>query len=285
MLSQAHQNNLKGPHSGSLVESVSTGRTEFFGSAGNRLLGVLFKTTDDSPKGAVLVCHPLGHEYLRSYHVLNNLCELLANSGYHAMHFDYSGTGDSDRSLLGVRLKDWQNDLRVASQYLRASTNVQTQHLLAVRSGALVALSIKLEQTIGITLWDPIANGDQWFLSQRRLQDKTIAQFDRFLWRQRNIHPQEIFGYQFSEDMINDLATLDLLHQRNILSKNLTIFSSQTDQPIEPDEASIRAELFAGKCTVQLPEPCSWDSVTNPESPLNASIAEFICRRFRYGSD
>jgi len=286
MLSPAQTNSQDALAKTGISENAPAACAEFFGSSKRRLLGVLHKPAIEAAKGSVLICHPVGHEYLRCYRAVSLLSEHLCNDGYNVLHFDYSGTGDSDRSLQSIRLADWQSDVRTASQFLRARTGLQEQHVIAIRTGALIVMSLKLNQMTGMTLWDPIENGGDWLAEQRKLHRQSTKRLDRVLWKQQNSDPNEFFGYQFSRELLDDIASLDFEDLAPNLAKNLTVFRSfdPTHQPgIEPGVRSPLQDYCSSKCAVTLPEPCQWNCATGPDTPVNPDLAKFIFRRFRYG--
>ena len=257
------------------------GRSEFFGSNERRLFGEFFKPEKTPSKGAILVCHPVGHEYLRSYKAISTLCRRLCKNGYHVLHFDYSGTGDSSGSSSTVRLKDWQNDIRVASQLLRARSSVQQIHLIGSRLGALLAMSTELKNAAGITLWDPVISGSVWLQQLAHLQKNIAGNPDRFLWTPRSDKQEELLGYQFSQNMLCDLKHLEIVTQAENLPASTSVYLSATQE--EPDEFLDKLGHYHTLTTASvkpLQIDCNWNDFDHVNMPIHTDIAEAISNDF-----
>ena len=63
---------------------------------------------------AVLMCYPLGQEYVRSHRALRTLSAHLAQKGVPSLRFDYRGTGDASGHLF--ELDAAMDDIRVAAR-------------------------------------------------------------------------------------------------------------------------------------------------------------------------
>ncbi|MGH3745536.1 MAG: alpha/beta fold hydrolase, partial [Mycobacteriales bacterium] len=67
----------------------------WFGSPDRPLAGWLHVPDDGRARGAVVICPPLGLEYIPSHRALRLVAERLAARGFVALRLDYDGTGDS----------------------------------------------------------------------------------------------------------------------------------------------------------------------------------------------
>src|SRR3954462_8423900 len=68
----------------------------YFGSSREQLFGVYHAPEVSTRRGsAVVMCQPLGPEYLRAPRAFRNLAVALAERGFHVLRFDYFGSGDS----------------------------------------------------------------------------------------------------------------------------------------------------------------------------------------------
>ena len=68
----------------------------FFGPPERRLFGIVTRPhAATEPTANLLVCYPIGHEYLNAHRSLARLAVKLADSGVTTLRFDYAGTGDS----------------------------------------------------------------------------------------------------------------------------------------------------------------------------------------------
>ena len=80
----------------------------YFGSTDRRLFGAYHPAQGGGGNRAVLLCYPWGFEYANAHRSMVRLANLLSQAGYHALRFDYYGTGDSagedrDADLSGAR--------------------------------------------------------------------------------------------------------------------------------------------------------------------------------------
>ncbi len=135
----------------------------FFGTASRPLFGVFDPPAIrlENPVG-VVICQPLGGEYLRSHRFHRNLSATLAGAGFSVLRFDYTGTGDSGGGNLDVTLSGMVRDLEVAIAELQQIANVSQVLLLGVRLGAVPAVSVTRDRrsVAGLVLLDPITRHD-----------------------------------------------------------------------------------------------------------------------------
>ncbi len=71
---------------------------------------------------AVLICNSLGHEQTRAYRNLQQLALQLARKGFDVLRFDYRGTGNSSGSSVMPQTSAFIEDVQVAAEHLRSST-------------------------------------------------------------------------------------------------------------------------------------------------------------------
>jgi alpha-beta hydrolase superfamily lysophospholipase len=111
---------------------------------------------------AVVICPPLGYEYMSSYRTSRILAERLASLGFDAVRLDYDGTGDSFGSCTDSdRVGAWRESIRLAigeGQRLAGSKPVA---LVGLRAGALLALQAVSGNAAveRLVLWNPFPSG------------------------------------------------------------------------------------------------------------------------------
>ena len=136
---------------------------DYFGSSERPLYGVYQPPAARQARDlGVLVCPPIGHEYLRTHWAVRQLAGQLSRGGAHVLRFDYTGTGDSWGDLKHGGLDVWTRDIRTALDDLRDEAGVSRVAVVGLRMGAtLAALSgLKAERML---LWDPVLNGADYF--------------------------------------------------------------------------------------------------------------------------
>ena len=68
----------------------------YFGSSAEPLFGAYHPPGNQVGRNlAVLICPPLGREYLRAHWALRRLADQISRDGGHVLRFDYFATGDS----------------------------------------------------------------------------------------------------------------------------------------------------------------------------------------------
>ena len=129
---------------------------------GQSLFGALHGARASAADRAVLICAPLGHEYVRAHFILQRLARRLAAAGVPALRFDYYGCCDSLGEASEASCARWQRDIADAHQVLRQRTSARQVTAIGVRLGATLlsnaAAGLELASAV---LWDPIGEGSQ----------------------------------------------------------------------------------------------------------------------------
>lgn len=189
----------------------------YFGSSAQPLFGVYHPPPPNQAKNiGVVLCYPLGHEYLRGHRAFRQLADMLAESGCHVLRFDYTGTGDSWGELNDTSVEQWQQDIEVAIQELRDMAQVQNISLLGLRFGATLASlitkeSLKINKLI---LWDPIIKGTRYIEDLKALHLAKLI--DPMLYDSPRTHDtgndfNELVGFPVPRAMQNSIMAIDLI--------------------------------------------------------------------------
>jgi alpha-beta hydrolase superfamily lysophospholipase len=135
----------------------------FFGHSGRQLYGY-HHAPRGTARGAVLICPSWGPDYQYAHRALRVLAKRLAETGFHAMRFDYSGTGDSWGHSTEADTQRWVEDVHLAIQEFRIMSGQAQVDIVGLRLGAFVAVNA----TVGradvrrLVLWDPVVDGPAW---------------------------------------------------------------------------------------------------------------------------
>lgn len=199
----------------------------FFGPRSARLYGCYHEPGAWPARDVgVVVCYPVGQEYLRSHRACLHLASAAARAGFPALRFDYFGTGDAAGDPDEVDLARWSNDLQLAVEELRARSGVGPVVLAGLRLGASLALSAasKLEELAGLVLWEPIVSGAAWL---DELAAQHHAAIQRFHSPPRgyvqSARPAEVVGFPMGERLRAGLEKLDLLSLKPPRSKPMLL--------------------------------------------------------------
>ena len=111
----------------------------YFGTAGT-LFGI-YHPPQASParSHAIVLCYPLGHEYLRVHRSFRNLAVALSRLGFPVLRFDYAGTGDSAGDGSDTSLETAQRDLDDAIEEVRRRSGLARIAIAGLRLGATIA--------------------------------------------------------------------------------------------------------------------------------------------------
>jgi alpha-beta hydrolase superfamily lysophospholipase len=110
---------------------------------------------------AVVICQPVGHEYVNAHRSLRRLADDLARAGITTLRFDYDGCGDSAGSDEDPdRIGAWTESVRQALCFARSRLGCSRIALVGLRFGAALATLVAHEEPIdALVLWVPCARG------------------------------------------------------------------------------------------------------------------------------
>ncbi len=143
----------------------------WFGPENRPLLGWFHSPPDGRARAGVVVCPPIGRDYLQAHYALRLLAEELAELGLCVLRFDYDGTGDSAGDDTDPdRVASWTASVRSALAVVRAMAPIPLS-LVGMRVGAMLAAMVaESEEGIdSLVLWDPVVSGRAYLNEQRAL--------------------------------------------------------------------------------------------------------------------
>src|SRR4051812_24879615 len=149
----------------------------YFGTSEKQLFGVYHPPgTKAARQPAVVLCQPLGHEYLRAHRAFRNLGAALAAQGCHVLRFDYFGCGDSGGSGEQATVEQNLADLDAAIDELKDTSGVARVSLVGLRFGATLAAhaASRRRDVERLVLWDPVSDGRAYLGEVRDLHDRWL---------------------------------------------------------------------------------------------------------------
>jgi alpha-beta hydrolase superfamily lysophospholipase len=141
----------------------------WFGPSERPLFGWLHVPVGGQARGAVVLCPPVGRDYLQAHYALRRLAERAQQCGLCVLRFDYDGTGDSAGTGTDQgRVEAWLESTCSALAVVRA-TGASRVALVGMRLGAAVAATAAARDGAvdQLVLWDPCPSG-RMFLSEQR---------------------------------------------------------------------------------------------------------------------
>jgi glycosyltransferase involved in cell wall biosynthesis/pimeloyl-ACP methyl ester carboxylesterase len=119
----------------------------------------------------VVICQPIGHEYISAHRSMRHLADRLASEGLPVLRFDYDGTGNSSGSDgEGDRVAAWLESIRQAMQALRDRSGCRRISLVGLRMGATLAALVAREVDVSsLVLWAPCVHGRSYVREMKAL--------------------------------------------------------------------------------------------------------------------
>jgi alpha-beta hydrolase superfamily lysophospholipase len=138
-------------------------RPRFIGPDGRMLFAWHHPARPDVRRGAaVVLCPPLGYDYICVYRTWRILAERLAALGFDAIRFDYDGTGDSAGNPEEPgRPEAWLRSIEHALTDARELSGSSAVALVGLRLGATLALQAATARggVDRLVLWSPFRSG------------------------------------------------------------------------------------------------------------------------------
>jgi len=192
--------------------------------------GINTSTNTNTKKHAVLMCHPLGHEYSRSYRNLQQLAILLAQAGFDVFRFDYLGTGNSQGNSEQTTAKQCVEDIQTAANYIQKQSQCEELSIIGIRIGAPLALQAqhKINNIKNLIAWDPVVQGNDYLQLLEKFHHKALTGIRRYRSVRKNVKDNQLFGYAYSKEKYTSLknVTLDTGYQEDNIKHKHIITSS-----------------------------------------------------------
>lgn len=208
-------------------------RSFFFGDGDRQLYGVYGPPSSHRNRSrSVLLCYPLGHEYVYAHRTFSRLAQRLAADGFHVLRFDYYATGDSAGGAADGTVDQWRADVRSAAAELRELSGTDGISLLGLRAGATLA-AMACQEMDGIRdllLWDPIVDGRAWLEAMERLHSRFVSDsrpaLRRFAARSR---APQLLGFPYPARLRQGLAGLALPDTPGKSERSILLVSDAAD--------------------------------------------------------
>jgi alpha/beta superfamily hydrolase len=215
-----------------------------------------FRTSDKSlfgcyhrPQGknqrdcGVVLCYPLGQEYIWSHRTFLQLANRLSKVGFPVLRFDFTGCGDSEGDCDQWGIRQWKTDIESGLVELKTRGDVKKVCLIGLRLGATLARMVggNREDIEGIVLWDPVINGMDYVAELKSQQQEQLR---RFVDVPKNLtfenKDQEVLGFTLTTNLLTDLQSINLLTVSSQYDKKI-LFIQSTESPSGKDfESQLR---------------------------------------------
>lgn len=239
----------------------------YFGAGPRQLFGIYHAPEGGASRDAgVVLCHPLGQEYLRSHRAFGQLARLLSARGFHVLRFDLSCCGDSPGDADEGRLAQWVEDVGTAADELRHGA-LQRVGLIGLRLGATVALMAGAGRgdITALVLWEPVINGGAYAVELRSLHRTWLhGSFARASSGEKSASTREVLGFPLTAALAGELEAVDAFAlNRKPADKVLVIAATRPRAGRRLYE--YLAQLGAESRDAHIPGPDLWIRKENPK--------------------
>jgi pimeloyl-ACP methyl ester carboxylesterase len=202
----------------------------YFDSSDRQLFGCYHAPLSGSGQGCgVVLCHPMGEEYIRFHRAYRLLSDRLAGAGFPVLRFDLYGCGDSSGESKQGQIGHWCTDVAAAVGEMRRRGDVTKVCLVGLRLGASLSMLVGAERgdIDGMVLWDAVISG-------RDYVEELIASHQEML-QHAHVEPRrdaavkddtEILGFPLTASMRSELEELDLLAVQRRPAHNILVIES-----------------------------------------------------------
>ena len=186
----------------------------YFGASDKPLFGCYHEPHSGQTRScAVVICQPIGHEYVNSHRALRQLAVRLADSGFPVLRFDYFGCGDSSGDSAEGRISQWLDDLSQAILEIKRRTNLSVLCMVGLRLGATLSLMAATQRSdvTNLVLWDPVVKGRDYLEGLISFQKEMLRFRPKPKKNEKLKWPKDIIGFPVTSDLYEDIDGIDLL--------------------------------------------------------------------------
>lgn len=150
------------------------------------LFGFYHPPVTSTPRGAVLLCAPIGQDQIRSHRLYRQLAHAIADLGYAALRFDCFGTGDSPGDALDVDWHTCVDNAVDAAVALRDHSGCRDVMGFGARLGANIVLDAATPAGLTrLVIWEPVLDGAAYARELDAWQDQLWSDSDRYSHRRQ----------------------------------------------------------------------------------------------------
>lgn len=202
----------------------------YFGESAKPLFGIYHPPqAGTSCDAGVVLCYPMGQEYIRSHRSLVRLAEFLSSAGFHVLRFDYYGCGDSAGGCCQGSIGQWVNDISTAVNELNGGYDLKRVCLVGLRLGGALAMMAGAGRgdIDSIVLWDPVIDGAMYLRELISLHDKWLrGSFAKPQLDHKHGKQHEILGFPMTDSIREELTDINLLRLERRPANSVFIVTS-----------------------------------------------------------
>lgn len=198
----------------------------FYVEMGRDVLLVWCHLPEQPSDHAVLICPPVGHEFINSYRGLRHLADGFARKSIPAFRMEYQGVGDSSGLDTDPdRIQKWLAGIERMYNFIKETCGVKRISLMGLRMGSTLAtLASSRIEIEALCLWEPVTEGRRYIREMLALQ-RTGENADQHV----DSTSLEGGGFLITRETMNDILALSM-PQMTPAAKHIFLFASD-DMP------------------------------------------------------
>ena len=216
----------------------------FYFGVDKPLFGCYHRPQSELPRScAVVLCHPMGDEYIRFHRALRQLAVHLTVVGFPVLRFDFHGCGDSAGDDLDWRISRWQADLGLAITEARRRSGSSGVALAGLRLGATLAATVGAERqdVVAAALWDPVLDGEAHLQELQALHNSMLRRAHALPQSPDGASPPpqgtlggmpaepELLGFRLCSALRAEIAAIDLLALAGRPARHILLVETSPD--------------------------------------------------------
>jgi alpha-beta hydrolase superfamily lysophospholipase len=211
----------------------------YFGVSPKRLYGCHHLPQSSNAKAcSIVICCPIGQEYIRSHRAVYQLAAGLTRAGYNVLRFDYFGCGDSEGDFEQGALVQWTDDTVTAIEEIQKRSPVRSVCLIGLRVGAALALYAAARSSIvkSIILWEPVIDGARYLKELIQNQQDFLGRYRGKLKQALagSFRSDEVLGFPMTSELRQDLEAMNINQLRLCHDlKSLIVYSNNDSSYVE----------------------------------------------------
>lgn len=257
-----------------------------FGPTGRQLFGLFQEPPIGTERAhSVIICNPLGQEYVRCHRLLRVLADRLARDGFHVLRFDFFGTGDSDGDDSEGDLSHWQEDVLLAHAELAILSGNTTTSWLGLRLGGSIAAAASVRVVMPpsqLVLWDPIVAGAAYIKELEAAHAAGIGLLPQ--WNRKTMQQvaevsmqHEIMGFPISAAIRQQIVGISLSTLTSAMAQSLKILYNKNNTDLNrleqnPTGFATRMHLIAIATQIIWVSNGAMSSAIVPADTLNGIV-------------
>jgi len=187
----------------------------YFGAPGSRLFGAYHAPSGGDVRDCgVILCYPMGREYLSAVRQYRLLATQVAGAGFPVLRFDFFACGDSQGDCSEGSVARWCEDVSTVIAELRSRHRLSRFCLAGLRLGASIAMmsGIGRADLQALVLWDPVIQGGVYLRELRLRRREAFWEMPPAKARSFcNTPEDELLGFALTERLQREISSIDLL--------------------------------------------------------------------------